>query len=145
MGVYTWNGATNTFTGPTIVDTSPGAAGSAVTFSRDGTLLAEGTNDGTVRIWNLPITAASVPSGAAIGATGKPFGLSFSAAGDQLAIGAGGEVDLVSVANRTVVARHAVVPPAGATDQYVDSTIFSASGAAVIAGEDVCGKFLICQ
>jgi hypothetical protein len=34
--------------------------------------------------------------------------------------------------------------PAGADGQFGDSTTFSASGGALIGGEDKCGKFLIC-
>jgi len=143
FGIYTWNGSA--FTGQLVKSTVASASGYAIRFSRDGSMMAEGTDDGTVRIWNMPITAASAPNGTPISISAKPFALSFSAAGDQLAIGFGSEVDLWSVSARTLVTRHTVVAPAGASGQFVDSTVFSASGAAVIVGEDVCGKFLICS
>jgi hypothetical protein len=142
FGVYTWNGTT--LAGPTIKTTVGTAGGWSVRFSRDGTMLAEGTDDGSVRIWSVPITAASAAT-ATIPTTATPYGLSFSAAGDALAIGFGSEIDLWNVAARAVVARHTVTAPPGASGQFVDSVAFSASGAAVVAGEDVCGKFLICS
>jgi WD40 repeat protein len=143
FGVYTWNGSA--FTGPIVRTTVAGAAGSAIRFSRDGLMLAEGTNDGSIRFWNVPITNSSAPSGAAITIGDIPFGLSFSALGDQIAVGFGSEIDTWSVSTRAMLGRHGVVAPPGGTIQYVDSTTFSASGSAVVVGEDKCGKFLICS
>lgn len=143
FGAYGWNGSV--FSGPVVKSTVGTSVGERLAFSRSGTMLAEGTDDATVRIWNLPITANSAPVGTAITLPGKPFGIAFSAAGDQLATGSAGEVDLWDVATHAFVARHNVTPPAGGTNQFVDSTAFSASGGALFVGEDQCNKFLICQ
>ena len=142
IGFYSWNGSA--LTGPTIRPTLAGGHGSAVRFSRNGMMLAEGTDDGSIRFWTVPISATSVPTGATITTTDIPFGLSFAPAGDFISVGVGGEFDVWNVSTRALTARRALTVPAGATGQFGYSSTFSASGGALIGGEEVCGKFLIC-
>lgn len=141
FGFYTWSGAA--FGAPVVKTTIANGVGESVAFSRNGMMLAEGTNDGSVRFWAVPVTAASTPVGN-IMPPGKPYGLSFSPAGDALAT-ASSEVNLWNVSTRTFIARHNVTPPAGGSTQYADATVFSASGGALFVGEDQCNKFLVCQ
>jgi len=143
IGVYSWNGTA--LSGPTVKATVASAHGSSVRFSRNGTMLAEGTSDGSVRLWSVPITAASTPTGTTITTPGAPLGLSFSPAGDLISFGVQSEFDIWSVSSRALTARRTLTAPAGAPAQYGDSSAFSASGGALIGGEDVCGKFLICS
>ena len=48
------------------------------------------------------------------------------------------ETDIFNVSTRAFVSRASAV-------DYVDSVSFSASGGAVISGEDSCGRVLVCS
>lgn len=138
---HTWTGTG--FAAPVVIPTVAGLAGTRAGFSPDGTLMAESTQDGSVRFWNLPITATSVPAGTNImlplGANDLPLGISFSPGSDFVSFAYGTTFDIWNVSTRAQVSRHAV------TGTFADSVTFSASGGAIIGGEDRCGRFLICQ
>ncbi|HXU03107.1 MAG TPA: WD40 repeat domain-containing protein, partial [Polyangia bacterium] len=136
-GVYTFNGTT--LAGPTLITTATGAATWALQFNPSGNLLAVGTDDGVVRFWNIPLTLTT-PTGNPITVTpgSTVVGLSFSPLGSHLAVGFDYEADIFNVTTRAFVSRTT------AAVDYVDSVRFSASGGALIAGEDSCGRLLIC-
>jgi WD40 repeat protein len=135
-GVYVLNGTT--IAGPTIVNTGPSEAAWAARFNPAGNLLAIGTDGGIIRFWNIPLSVTTP--------TGNPINvglstieeLSFSPQGTHLAVAFGMETDLFNVSTRAFVSRASGV-------DYVDSVSFSASGGAVIAGEDSCGRVLVCS
>jgi WD40 repeat protein len=135
--VYTFSGTT--FTAPTIFTTASGVAAWAVRFSPTGSLLGVGGDDGVVRFWNIPLTSAT-PVGTPISNTtgGTINGLSFSPFGTYVALGYDYQVDVWNVTTRAKVSSSA------SATSFVDSLTFSASGAALIAGEDRCGRVLIC-
>jgi WD40 repeat protein len=64
--------------------------------------------------------------------------LSFSPFGTYVALGYDYQVDVWNVTTRAKVSSSA------SATSFVDSLTFSASGAALIAGEDRCGRVLIC-
>ena len=136
FGYYTWNGTS--FSTPIVLPTVAGAAGSRAAFAPNGMLAAESTEDGSVRFWSLPITAASVPMGTNIMLNDVPLGISFSPGSDFVAFSYGTAFDIWGVASRALMYRHSV------TGTFADSVTFSASGGALIGGEDRCGKFLVC-
>lgn len=143
-GVYTWNGGT--LTGPTVLTTAPMAHGWGVGFSRNGQLLAVGTSEGIVRFWNVPVTSTA-PTGASIsvGSTNTVAGIAFSPSSDFVALGFGMQAEIWNVTTRAFVARRTVTVPPGATANPVDSVTFSAGGGVLVAGEDTCGKVLVCS
>jgi len=141
FGYYTWNGTS--FGTPVIQPTVAYAVGTRAGFSPNGMLMAESTDDGAVRFWSLPVTAASVPTGTNImlplGANDVPLGISFSPGSDYVSFAYGTTFDIWNVATRARVSQHTV------TSTFADSVTFSASGGALIGGEDRCGRFLVCQ
>jgi WD40 repeat protein len=137
FGYYTWNGSS--FSGPIVRPTVAGNAGTRVGFSPNGMLMAESTEDGSVRFWNLPITAASVPTGTTIVLNDVPLGISFSPGSDFVSFAYGTRFDIWNVSTRALVSRKTV------TSTFADSATFSASGGLLIGGEDRCGRFLVCQ
>jgi WD40 domain-containing protein len=145
--VLTFNGST--FSAPTILATAPAAASWGAAFSPDGQLLAVGTDDGTVRFWAAPFTSAA-QSGAPIVAgssTSVITGISFAPGGTYVALAFGTEMDIWNVSTRAFVSRRNTMLPTGVPTsytQYVDSLTFSASGGALIGGQDLCGKVLVC-
>jgi WD40 repeat protein len=138
FGYYTWNGTS--FSAPVIIPTVTGLAGTRAGFSPNGMLAAESTEDGAVRFWSLPITATSVPTGTNIMLSDVPLSIAFSPGNDFVAFAYNTSFDIWGVASRALVSRHNV---AGGT--FADSATFSASGGALIGGEDRCGKFLVCS
>jgi WD40 repeat protein len=137
FGYYTWTGTG--FTGPVIRSTVSGMAGTRAGFAPNGTLMAESTEDGSVRFWGLPITATSVKSGTNIMLNDVPLGISFSPGSDFVSFAYGTSFDIWNVASRTLASRHNV------TGTFADSVTFSASGGAIVGGEDRCGRFLVCN
>jgi WD40 repeat protein len=143
-GVYTWNGTA--LSGPTVVTTAANAHGWGVRFSPNGQLLAVGASDGQVRFYGIPITSTT-PSGQTInaGATNTVHGITFTPAGDLVGLAFGAQAEIWNVTTRTFVSRRTLTPPPGATATFADSAVFSASGGALIVGEDVCGKVTVCS
>jgi len=145
LGVYSFNGST--FSTTSIMTTASAAATWGIAFSPDGQLLAGGADDGKVRFWAAPFTAnATSGSSIALGSTGyAPDGIAFSPFGTYMAIAFGPEVDIWNATTRAFVSRHNTTAVAGATSlPYAISVTFSASGAALITGEDTCGKVAYC-
>ena len=70
--------------------------------------------------------------------TGSPIlGLSFSPYGTYVALGYDMQTEIWNLNTRALVS--------GAdTTSFVDAVAFSASGGAVISGEDDCGRVLVC-
>ena len=144
VGVYSFSGST--FSTTSIMTTSSTAAAWGIAFSPDGQLLAAGTDEGTVRFWAAPYTT-NATSGLSItlGSSYVPYGLAFSPFGTYMAVTFGPEVDIWNATTRTVVSRHNTTAlPGLTTPPYAFSVAFSASGAALITGEDLCGKVAYC-
>jgi WD40 repeat protein len=137
FGYYTWNGSS--FSAPVIQPTVALNAGTRAGFSPNGMLMAEATEDGSVRFWSLPITATSVPTGTGIMLADVPLGISFSPGSDFVSFSYGTSFDIWNASTRALVSKHSV------TGTFADSVTFSASGGAIIGGEDRCGRFLVCQ
>ena len=69
----------------------------------------------------------------------------FSPFGTYMAITFRSEVDIWNATTRAFVSRHNTTAIPGATSAaYAISVAFSASGAALISGEDTCGKIAYC-
>lgn len=145
VGVYSFNGST--FATTSIMTTATYAEAWGIGFSPDGQLLAAGTSDGIVRLWAAPFTT-NATSGAPINlgsAYYKPYGLAFSPAGTHLAVTVGPEVDIWNATTRTFVSRHTITSLPGITSPpYAQTVAWSASGGALITGEDVCAKIAYC-
>jgi hypothetical protein len=146
VGVYTFNGTT--FSAPSVLTTSGVAGALGIAFSPDGQLLAAGTDDGVVRFWSAPFTT-NATSGAPInfGSTAyTPAGIAFAPGGTYMAITVGPEVDIWNATTRAFVSRHNTTAiPGGAATPYAFSVTFSASGGALITGQDLCGKIAYCS
>jgi len=146
VGVYSFNGTT--FSTTSILTTADSASAWGIAFSPDGQLLAAGSDDGFVRFWAAPFTA-DVTSGAPInfGSTSyTPTGVAFAPGGTFLAVTFGPEVDIWNATTRAFVSRHNTTPiPGLAGAPYAISVAFSASGGALISGEDECGKIAYCS
>jgi hypothetical protein len=144
LGVYSFNGST--FSTTSIMTTSGSAAAWGIAFSPDGQLLAAGTDDGSVRFWAAPFTT-NATSGLPItlGSSYVPNGVAFSPLGTSIAITFGPEVAIWNVTTRAFVSRHNTTAiPGVSSPPYAISVAFSASGAALITGEDTCGKVAYC-
>jgi hypothetical protein len=141
--VFNWSGTA--FQGSTVLTTAPSAQGWGISFSPNGRLLAVGTNEGIVRFWNVPITSTA-PSGTSIsvGSSNTIADIAFSPGSDFVALAFGRQAEIWNVATRTFVSRRMITVPAGATTNLVDSVTFSASGGGLVAGQDMCGKVLVC-
>ena len=141
--VFSWSGTA--FQGPTVVTTGPNAEGWGISISPNGRLLAVGTNEGIVRFWNIPVTSTA-PTGTSIsvGSSNIVADIAFSPGSDFVALAFGRQAEIWNVATRTFVSRRTITVPAGATSNLVDSVTFSASGGALVAGQDTCGKVLVC-
>ena len=141
MGVYTLG--PSGFSGPTIVTVSPTLYEPtwAVEFSPDGTLLAAGSEDGSARLWRIPL-ASTQPFGAPLMANGGEGinNVAFSPDGRYLGLAAwsfGSEASFWDVGSRAKLGRF--VPPGGAY-----SIAFSADNQAVAIGTVKCGKIFVC-
>ena len=101
-----------------------------------------------VRFWSAPFTT-NATSGASIdfnSTSYTPTGIAFAPGGTYIAITFGPEVDIWNATTRAFVARHNTRPfPARTAPPYALSTTFSASGDALITGEDLCGKIAYCS
>ena len=99
---HTWTGTG--FAAPVVIPTVAGLVGTRAAFSPNGMLMAESTDDGSVRFWNLPITATSVPAGTNImlplGANDLPLGISFSPGSDFVSFAYGTTFDIWNISTR---------------------------------------------
>ncbi|MEO8215226.1 MAG: hypothetical protein ABI560_18650, partial [Myxococcales bacterium] len=111
----------------------------AVRFSPDGSFFATGADDTLVRFWNFPATSIAA-MGADIRFGGSVNAIAFAPDGKTIvAAGTFGNplVGTFNVTTRAAVGRY--VPTSDA-----DSIAFSPNGAAVVGGEDECGKVFVC-
>ena len=135
-GVYVFNGTT--IAGPTIVTTGPYEKAWAARFNPAGNLLAIGTDEGYVHFWSVPLASTTQAGNPIDVGVSTVTGLSFSPQGTYVAVAFDFETDIFNVSTRAFVSRASAV-------DYVDSVSFSASGGAVISGEDSCGRVLVCS
>jgi WD40 repeat protein len=145
VGVYTFNGST--FSTSSIMMTSSGAASWGIAFSHDGQLLASGADDGQVRFWSAPFTT-NTTSGASlpINGTNAVNDIVFAPGAPYVALAFDAELDIWNVTTRAFVARRPSVAISGVTAlPQVVSVAFSASGNALFAGEEYCGKVAFCS
>jgi WD40 repeat protein len=144
VGVYSFNGTT--FSTTSILTTTSTASAYGIAFSPDGALLAAGTDDGSVRFWAAPFTTnATSGTNIVLGSNYVPNEIKFSPFGTYLAITFGPEVDIWNATTRAFVSRHnTVAVPGVSSPPYAYSVAFSASGGALITGEDLCGKIAYC-
>lgn len=112
-------------------------------FSADGSLLAAGSEEGTVVFWTISPQGAAQPNGAIITANDASTfmnGLSFSPDGTSIAVAVGGDTtkaNLYGVTNRTLQVGFTA-------PNFVESIAFAPSQGAVVAGEFACGQVLLC-
>lgn len=144
VGVYSFNGTA--FSTTAILTTTSSASAYGIAFSADGQLLAAGTDDGSVRFWAAPFTTdATSGKNIVLGSNYVPDGIAFSPYGTYVAITFGPEVDIWNTTTRAFVSRHnTVAVPGVSSPPYARSVAFSASGGALITGEDLCGKIAYC-
>jgi WD40 repeat protein len=119
-----------------------------MSFSPDGNTLAAGGNDGIVGFWTVPPPAGGASTGTTItlpDSTNTPEAVKavrYSPDGKSIAIGAGDPAGEWKVAIYDV-ATHAQVTT---IPTYTPLSIaWSPSGTIIAAGEDTCGKILICS
>jgi WD40 repeat protein len=146
VGVYSFSGTT--FSTTSTLTTAGVASAWGIAFSPDGQLLAAGSDDGYVRFWAAPFTT-NATSGTPINfgsSAYTPTGIAFAPGGTFMAVTFGPEVDIWNATTRSFVSRHRTTAIAGlAGAPYGVSVAFSASGGALITGEDECGKVAYCS
>ncbi|HVU49457.1 MAG TPA: hypothetical protein VHL80_02160, partial [Polyangia bacterium] len=119
-----------------------------MSFSPDGKTLVAGGTDGIVGFWNIPPAANGASTGATIvlpDSTNTPEAVKavkYSPDGKSIAIAAGDPTDewkvaIYNVATRTMTTKIPTYTPL--------SIAWSPSGGIIAAGEDTCGKILICS
>jgi WD40 repeat protein len=131
---------------PTVLNarvTTPNSPVDVVRFSPDGTVFAEGDDYGALRMWRYPITSTT-PFGDSITFAGGDSinDIAFTPSGAYVAVGGAfftGQLGIYDATTQTEAAR-APTPTAN-----IKSLAFSATGAALIAGEDDCGIILVCN
>jgi hypothetical protein len=120
-----------------------------MSFSADGTTMAAGGDDGVVSFWAIPPPADGSPSGATITVPDSMNrkmsinGVRYSPDGKSLAISVGDSLDefklgIWDAATRKL--RVSTVP-----DFAPLGMAWSPTGTILVAGEDTCGKFVICS
>ncbi|MGC5664592.1 helix-turn-helix domain-containing protein [Micromonospora sp. WMMD723] len=113
--------------------TGPDDAVQAVTFSPDGRLLAVGSADSTVRLWDLGNRTHPTRLAPLAGHTGKVLALAFSPNGDLLASGSGDQtVQMWSVADPQRPAKRGTALPAATS--WINALAFSPDGATLATG-----------
>jgi WD40 repeat protein len=119
-----------------------------MSFSPDGTKLVAGGHDGIVGFWNIPPPANGASTGTTVtlpNSANKPEAVKavrYSPDGKYVAIAAGDPTDqwkvaIYNVATKTQVTKIPTYTPL--------SIAWSPSGGIIAAGEDTCGKVLICS
>jgi WD40 repeat protein len=145
VGVYSFNGSA--FSTTSIMTTASSAESWGIAFSRDGQLLAAGSSDGLVRFWAAPFTSnATSGTSLSVNGTNAPNDLVFAPGGGFLALAVDQQVDIWNVTTRARVSTHSSVAIPGVTNlPQVVSVAFTATGSALLAGEEYCGKVAFCQ
>jgi WD40 repeat protein len=137
FGVYTYSGGSFATT-TSIVPVALNAVSWAIEFSPTGNLIGVGTDEGVVRFWNVPLTSNTPTGNPIANTTGSPIlGLSFSPYGTYVAVGYDMQTEIWNLNTRARVS-------GASSTSFVDAVSFSASGGAVISGEDDCGRVLVC-
>jgi WD40 repeat protein len=144
------NVAPGTTTPTAITVSSDGFGTFAMVFSPDGATMAAGGSDGIVSFWTLPPPTNGSSLGATItipDSTNTPIevnGIKYSPDGKSLAITTGesdfGEYKM-AIVNATT---RQVISTKGPTYAPL-GVAWSPSGTIVVAGEDTCGKFIVCS
>jgi WD40 repeat protein len=121
----------------------------ALSFSKDGSILVGGADDGTLGFWAIPPNAGGTPSGAAVhipDGMGAPMPIRaarYSPDGKTIAVGAGsiagGMWNLATVDPTARTVKNTKMP----TYEPI-SVAWSPNGGIVVAGETSCGKFIVC-
>ncbi|HEX4403903.1 MAG TPA: hypothetical protein VH560_03695, partial [Polyangia bacterium] len=120
-----------------------------MSFSADGMTMAAGGDDGVVSFWNIPPPADGSPAGATITVPDSMSrkmsinGVRYSPDGKSLAISTGDSLDEFKLGiwdATTRKLRASTVP-----DFAPLGIAWSPSGTILVAGEDTCGKFVICS
>jgi WD40 repeat protein len=137
FGLYTYSGGSFS-TASSIVPVALNSVAWSVEFSPSGNLIGVGTDEGVVRFWTLPLTSNTPTGNPIANTTGSPIlGLSFSPYGTYVAVGYDMQTEIWNLNTRARVS-------GASTSSFVDAVAFSASGGAVISGEDDCGRVLVC-
>jgi WD40 repeat protein len=127
---------------------SPSITGGVYTmqFSRDGTLVETGAQDGSFGIWSVPLPSPVSPRIPAIAISSDfIFGAAFHPSGASIAIGAGGsdgdrQLGLWTVATGAMLS----TVPQSLLSYRPTAVAFSSDGTTVAAGEHSCGKIIVC-
>ena len=98
----------------------------SIALSRDGTLLATGTDNGTVRLWSLARSGHPLLLAAPLSMRGPVSSLTLSPGGSLLAICAGGTVSLWNVGDPRRPALAGTIPAAAGTGP--DTVAYSPDG-----------------
>lgn len=127
---------------------SPSITGGIYTmqFSRDGTLIETGAQDGSFGIWSVPLPSSPSPRMPAIAISSDfIFGAAFHPSGASIAIGAGGS-DSDRLLGLWTVATGAALStvPQSLLSFRPTAVAFSSDGTTVAAGEHSCGKIIVC-
>ena len=127
---------------------SPSVTGGIYTmqFSRDGTLIETGAQDGSFGLWSVPLPSPASPHLPAIAISSDfIFGAAFHPSGASIAIGAGGsdsdrQLGLWTVATGAMLS----AVPQSLLSFRPTAVAFSSDGTTVVAGEHSCGKIIVC-
>lgn len=120
-----------------------------MSFSADGMTMAAGGDDGVVSFWDVPPPSDGSPSGATITVPDSMNrnmsinGVRYSPDGKSLAISAGDSLDEFKLGIWDASTRK---PRVSTVPDFAPVGIaWSPSGTILVAGEDTCGKFVICS
>jgi WD domain, G-beta repeat len=137
-----------TLSGPTTLPvTSDGSVAETAMFSRQGTVLAAGGDDGVVHLWSTPFLSTSSPLdmdfiGGSSGYSEWVTALAFTPSGGYLAVGGGffGAVEAWSTANPPAQ----IGTPYESSNYDIASLTFSPDGRLLVGGEFGCGCVVVC-
>jgi WD40 repeat protein len=117
-------------------------------FSKDGTMVESGAEDGTFGIWDVPLPTPIAPRMPKIAIVDSfLYGAAFHPSGATIALGAGvGSNDPArQLGIWTIATGQALSTVSNTTLSYSPSAVaFSPDGTTLAAGERACGKFIVC-